>query len=294
VTRVVAIGGGHGTAVTIRAAKHYADDITAIVSVADDGGSSGRLREALGIPAPGDLRRCLVALADTDAAGGERNPLAQAFEHRFSANAGELEGHALGNLVIAGLADAMGNFPAALEEAARLLNITCGRVLPATVEAVVLKAEAEEGEVHGQVAVAQAGRIVHVSLVPPDPEPPREALKAIEQADQIVLGPGSLFTSVLAALAVPKLREAISASSARTVYVCNLRSSTETPRFDVAAHVDALLAHGVTPDVVLYDDLSMPVGTLDCDGRRAELSVDEMGSAHDPGKLARALADLVG
>jgi len=289
VTRVVAIGGGHGTAVTLRAARQYADDITAIVSVADDGGSSGRLRAALGIPAPGDLRRCLVALADT-----ADNPLAQAFEHRFQAGAGELEGHALGNLVIAGLADAIGDFPKALDEAARLLAIKQGRVLPATVGPVVLKADAEHGEVQGQVAVAQAGRIVHVSLIPPDPEPPAEALEAIAHADQIVLGPGSLFTSVLAALAVPKLKDAVCTATATTVYVCNLRSSTETARFDVAAHVDSLLAHGISPDVVLYDDLAIPAGIIDAEARYADLSADEIGSAHDPEKLAKALADLVG
>lgn len=288
-TRVVAIGGGHGTAVTISAARRYADDVTAVVSVADDGGSSGRLRAALGIPAPGDLRRCLVALADP-----ADNPLAQAFEHRFQQGAGELEGHALGNLVIAGLADAIGDFPLALQEAARLLGVRGGRVFPATLEPVVLRAEAEKGEVRGQVAVTQAGRIVHVSLVPPDPEPPAEALEAIELADQVVLGPGSLFTSVLAALAVPKLRTAVNAASATTVYVCNLRTSTETPRFDVAAHVDALLGHGVVPDVVLYDDVAMPSGRLDLDARMADLSIDEVGSAHDPEKLAKALADLVG
>lgn len=288
-TKVVAIGGGHGTAVTIQAARKYAHEVTAIVSVADDGGSSGRLRAALGIPAPGDLRRCLVALADP-----EDNPLAQAFEHRFQSGAGELEGHALGNLVIAGLADAIGDFPRALDEAARLLNITQGRVLPATIGPVVLKADAEQGEVQGQVAVAQAGRIVHLSLIPPDPDPPREAIEAIHAADQIILGPGSLFTSVLAALAVPKLREAIGTASAKTIYVCNLRTSTETPRFDVAAHVDALLAHGVSPDVVLYDDLAMPAGIIDAEACQADLSADEIGSAHDPDKLAKALADLVG
>ena len=288
--RVVAIGGGHGTAVTIAAARRYASEITAIVSVADDGGSSGRLREALGIPAPGDLRRCLVALSDGD------NPLARAFEHRFSATAGALEGHTVGNLVIAGLADALGSFTAALDEAARLIDAK-GRVLPATTEPVVLKAESESGEVRGQVAVAQAGRIVHVSLVPPDPTPPAEAIAAIERADQIVLGPGSLFTSVLAALAVPVLKAAVRASAAQTVYVCNLRSGTETAYFDVAAHVDALLAHGVEPDIVLYDDTAIPAGMLELPDRRvicADLAADEIGSAHDPVRLAKALADLVG
>ncbi|HEX7167625.1 MAG TPA: uridine diphosphate-N-acetylglucosamine-binding protein YvcK [Acidimicrobiales bacterium] len=284
--RVVALGGGHGTAVTLRAARRYASHVTAIVSVADDGGSSGRLRQALGIPPPGDLRRCLVALSD-DA------PLAKAFEHRFGADAGELQGHALGNLVIAGLADATGDFTAALAEAGRLLGIQ-GDVFPATVEPVVLKAAAEHGEVQGQVAVATAGRIVNLSLVPPDPAPPQAALDAIAAADQIVLGPGSLFTSVLAVAVVPAIRDAIAASAAPFVYVCNLRSSTETPRFDVAAHVDALLAHGVVPDLVLYDDRSIPVGVLDVPGKAVTLAIDEIASAHDPVQLAKALADLVG
>ena len=275
---------------TIRAARAYAADVTAIVSVADDGGSSGRLREAFGIPAPGDVRRCLVALADHD-----HQPFARAFEHRFS-GAGELDGHALGNLVIAALTETLGDFTLALDEAARLLGVEAGRVIPATREPVVLKAEAEHGVVHGQVAVAQAGRIVHVSLVPPDPEPPQAAVDAIAAADQVILGPGSLFTSVLAALAVPKLKQAIDASPATSIYVCNLRASTETPRFDVASHIDSLLAHGVTPDVVLYDDRAIPAGVLDpeIDARNVDLSVDEIGSAHDPAKLARALADLVG
>lgn len=288
-TRVVAIGGGHGTAVTIRAARQYASDVTAVVSVADDGGSSGRLRQALGIPAPGDLRRCLVALADPDG-----NPLAQAFEHRFGEGAGELEGHALGNLVIAGLADAIGSFPAALEEAARLLDVRCGRVVPATTEPVTLHAESERGQIQGQVAVAQAGRIVRVSVSPADATAPPEALDAVRRADQIVLGPGSLFTSVLAALAVDDLRNAVQESDGQVIYVCNLRASSETPKFDVAAHVDTLLAHQVTPDIVLYDDLAIPVGTLDVAGCVADLSIDEIGSAHDPAKLARALGDLVG
>jgi uncharacterized cofD-like protein len=283
--RVVALGGGHGTAVTLRAARQYAGDITAIVSVADDGGSSGRLRQMLGIPAPGDLRRCLVALSDDD------NPLATAFDHRFAA--GDLEGHALGNLLIAGLTDAMGSFTAALNETARLLG-AAGKVLPATTDAVVLKAVADAGEIHGQVAVQNAGRIAHVSLVPPDAEPPHEALAAIRDADQIVLGPGSLFTSVLAVVAVPMLRAAIEASAARVVYVANLRTSIETRGYDVAAHTEAVIAHGVTPDVVLYDPSTIEVGTLPIEGVAATLSRDEPALGHDVAALARALAALVG
>jgi uncharacterized cofD-like protein len=278
---VVALGGGHGTAITLSAARLYAGAITAIVSVADDGGSSGRLRQRLGIPAPGDLRRCLVALSDTDA-----NPLAAAFEHRFD------DGHALGNLVIAGLTASTGSFTAALDEAARLLAAR-GRVLPATTDAVVLKAVAACGEVHGQVNVARAGRIVNVGLVPADARPPQEALDAIAAADQLVLGPGSLFTSVLAVAAVAELRQAIAEASAPLVYLANLRPAEETQDFDVAAHVDALAAHGIHPDVVVADPAAIAIGHLDTPLVVADLT-DPTTGGHDPARLARTLADLLG
>lgn len=284
--RVVALGGGHGLAATLQAARRYAGDITAVVSVADDGGSSGRLRDALGIPAPGDIRRCLVALADPSSLW------AATFEHRF--DAGELDGHAVGNLVIAGLAAAAGgDFVAALDEAARLLD-AAGRVLPATTAPVVLKATAAAGEVEGQVRVAQIGRISGVGLVPPDPEPPQAVLQAIGAADQVVLGPGSLFTSVLAAAAVPAIRDALAAATACKVYVCNLRPQVpETAGYDVAAHVEALVAHGVDVDVTLCDARHMPVGLMRtaCVDRRL---ARPDGLAHDPVELAAALADLVG
>ena len=279
--RVVALGGGHGTAVTLQAARRYAGDLTAIVSVADDGGSSGRLRQALGIPAPGDLRRCLVALSDP-----ETNALAAAFEHRFD------DGHALGNLLIAGLTASTGSFIEALREAARLLGAE-GTVLPATVDPVVLKAVADCGEVEGQVNVASAGRITHVSIVPPDAAPPPEALEAIAAADQLLLGPGSLFTSVLAVVAVPAIRVALAEAAAPVVYLCNLRESSETQGFDVAAHLDTLVAHGLEPDVVLYDPAHMAKGGCDTACVAADLTRGD-GDGHDPAKLARALADLLG
>lgn len=285
-TKVVAIGGGHGLAATLKASRRYAGSITALVSVADDGGSSGRLRESTGIPAPGDLRKCLVALAEDEA----NNPLARAFEHRF--DAAELKGHALGNLVIAALTEATGDFVEALNETGRLLNIR-GRVLPATTTAVVLKAEAATGPVEGQVNVATAGRIAHVSLVPPDAHAPPEALAAIHQADQIVIGPGSLFTSVLAALVVPDIREALKHTRAKKVYVCNLRPQLpETAGYDVAAHVEALTAHGVDVDVVLCDTATMPRGDTAAETVVADLQGD--GPGHDPAKLAIALSNLVG
>ena len=271
-TKVVAIGGGHGLAASLQAIRRYADEVTAIVSVADDGGSSGRLREALGIPAPGDLRRCLVALAAPDSLW------ALVFEHRFEA--GELEGHALGNLVIAGLTNVTGDFTAALAEAGRLVN-AAGTVLPATTTPVVLKAEAASGEVEGQVNVQNTGRLSAVSLVPPDPPAPKAALEAIAAADQVVIGPGSLFTSVLAAVVVPDIRDALAQTDAQKVYVANLRPQIpDTAGYDVDAHVDALLAHGLDIDIVLASTAERPLTRPD-------------GLAHDPARLAEALRDLV-
>jgi uncharacterized cofD-like protein len=290
VTSVVALGGGHGLAASLRAVRRYADDISAIVSVADDGGSSGRLRAAYGIPPPGDLRRCLVALARTESLW------TQAFEHRF--DAGELEGHAFGNLVIAGLAAATGDFAAALAEAGRLLD-TVGQVVPATREPVVLKAvvQAPTGasSIQGQVAVAAAtSRIAGVSLVPADAEPPPAALEALARADQVVIGPGSLFTSVLAVVAVPAIREALAATPGKKVYVCNLREQLpETAGYAVADHVDALAAHGLDVDVVLYHPGALPVGRLAVPGIERPLARPD-GLGHDPSRLAAALADLVG
>jgi uncharacterized cofD-like protein len=264
--------------------RRYAGDITAVVSVADDGGSSGRLREALGIPAPGDIRRCLVALSEPGSLW------AQAFEHRFEG--GELHGHALGNLVIAGLTAAADDFTAALDEAGRALGAV-GRVLPATTTPVVLKADGDGGEVQGQVRVATTGRISNVGLVPPDAEAPADALAAIAAADQVVLGPGSLFTSILAVVAVPAIRAALASTAARKVYVCNLRPQVpETAGYDVAAHVDALTAHGVDVDVVLCDPAAMPLGMLTVPHVERPLARADSG-AHDPAALATALADLL-
>lgn len=284
-SRVVALGGGHGTAVTLRAARRYATDVTAVVSVADDGGSSGRLREQLDVVALGDLRKCLVALAE------EGSVLARAFEHRFSE--GDLAGHALGNLVLAGLVKAAGDLVAGIDAAASLLGAT-GRVLPATTEKVVLSAVGDRGEVNGQVAVSQAGRIRRVSLVPADAVPPRAALVALERADQIVVGPGSLFTSVLAAVAVGGIARAIAGSRAQRVYVCNLRPQVpETAGYDVAEHVGALRRHGVVVDVVLCDtSAGMAVGRTDARVVDRPLS-GRNGMVHDPARLAEALADLL-
>jgi uncharacterized cofD-like protein len=208
---VVAIGGGHGAAQTLRAAKRYAGEITAVISVADDGGSSGRLRQELGLPAPGDIRRCIGALLPDD------SPISAALEHRFSGPAGE-EGHAFGNLLIAALAETTGDFAGGVAMAARLVG-AAGRIFPATRGPVVLKGSGTNGEISGQARIKAAGGISRVEIVPGDAVPPAGAVEAIERADQVIIGPGSLYTSLLAATAVVPLREAIARTKAQVVYV---------------------------------------------------------------------------
>ena len=284
---VVALGGGHGLATTLEAARLYAGRLTAVVSVADDGGSSGRLREIAGIPAPGDLRRCLVALA------AEGSPWAPAFEYRFPAGSGDLEGHALGNLMIAGLANVTGNFGQALRLAADLLG-AIGRVVPATSVPVVLKAEVAGREVVGQVAVSETGgAITCVSIVPPDAPVPEEALEAIAGADQVVLGPGSLYTSVLAVAAVPGIRAALEARAGGRVYVCNLRPQwPETAGFTEADHLRAVRDHGVPVDVMVAGDGTGDAGEVEgIPVVRAPLARAD-GRGHDPARLASVLMGL--
>lgn len=278
---VVAVGGGHGTAVTLRAALRYASSVTGVVSVADDGGSTGRLRELLDVVALGDMRKCLVALAEPNSA------LAVAFERRFTR--GELAGHPLGNLILAGLVGSMDDIEAAVEEAARLLGAR-GRVLPATTSKVQLRSTGADGAVVGQVNVGAAGRIDRVSLVPADAPAPRAVTEAIAAADQVVIGPGSLFTSVLAAAAVRGVTDAIAATPAQRVYVCNLRDQRpETEGFSVADHVDALVRHGVPVDVVVADaDSAMALGDVGPTVVTAPLTA-RSPLVHDPERLSAAL-----
>ncbi len=288
---VVALGGGHGLAMTLRAVRGYAGEITAVASVADDGGSTGRLRRDFGVPAPGDLRKCLVALA------GDAPVWPEAFEHRFSA--GELEGHPLGNLMIVGLTETLGDFCQALDEAGRLLGAV-GRVLPATTEPVVLKADIEGEDVEGQVAVQNsAGRIRRVGLIPNDAAACPDALAAIGAADQIVLAPGSLYTSLLPVICVPELRDALEQAAAPVIQVCNLRSQVpETNGLDASDHLRAVVEHGGRVDRFLYEEGG--ILAADTDAMR-ELGVEPVagqvarpdGLAHDPLKLAEALQALL-
>jgi uncharacterized cofD-like protein len=282
---VVAIGGGHGTAVTLKAARRYAGTLTGVVSVADDGGSSGRLRELLNVVALGDIRKCLVALADEDSA------LAAAFERRY--DEGELAGHALGNLILLGLVDATGDLVQGVREAAVLLGAH-GDVLPATAEPVVLKAESAQGTVAGQVAVMGTGDLWAVSLVPEDAQPPPLAVERILQADQVIIGPGSLFTSVLAAVSVQGIAEAVASTKAQVVYVCNLRPQVpETAGYDVGAHVAALARHNVTVDVVVCDSIQgMAIGATEVPVRDVPLT-GENDLVHSPARLAQTLAGLL-
>lgn len=305
---VVALGGGHGLSVTLRAARSYAGQVTAVVSVADDGGSSGRLRRAVDIdlPAPGDVRRCLVALADPDSLW------ARAFEYRFPetgtqpgghndgaaperpSNHESLGGHALGNLILAGLADVGGDFVAAVDAAARILN-AAGRVLPATAVPVVLKGRVDGREVLGQSRLGSAGgRIETLSFEPPDAPAPRGVVEAIEQADQVVLGPGSLFTSVLATCAVPDVRAALEARTMGRVYVCNLCPEPgETDGMSAGDHLQALRRHGVPVDVVVVDGTTSPPADIGARVIRADMRRPD-GLAHDPARLATVLARLSG
>jgi uncharacterized cofD-like protein len=262
------------------------DDVVAIVSVADDGGSSGRLRSTDALPAPGDLRKAVAALA------APGSPLAAALEHRFEG--GELEGHAFGNLLITALGAIAADPVAGLDEVVRLTGGT-GRVVPATVDGVVLVATTRSGtEVVGQVNVMATPDLATVRLDPVDPEVPKAAIEAVEQADLLVLGPGSLFTSVLAAVVAPDLLDAVSSARAPLVYVCNLHPQAgESEGLSVADHVAVLHGHGIRPDVVLYDpdEIGLAEGVA---GAVAERLTAPNGAAHDPLLLAAAIDRLIG
>jgi len=292
---VVAIGGGHGLAVTLQAAARYAGALTAVVSVADDGGSSGRLRRDLDVVPPGDLRKCLLATASPDGVW------TRVFAHRFEG--GELGGHALGNLVLVGLAETLGDLGAALDEAGALLDARA-RVRPATTERVVLKAQVSDQdmrrEVEGQVAVMETrADIRRVELVPSDVPADPVAIDAISGADQVVLAPGSLFTSLLPALMVPGIRDAVCMAAGQVVQVGNLAPQIpETEGLDGVDHLRAVLEHGARVDVLV----SAEDGLLDV----ADASVEALGVrcvrrrlsvpgtlAHDPAELAEMLAHLL-
>ena len=282
--RVVAIGGGHGLAASLAALRTVSDEVTAVVSMADDGGSTGRLRDELQVPAVGDLRKACVALAAPDSL------LAAAMTRRFEA--GDLAGHAFGNLLIAALAEECGDLVGALDEI-RLLTSGVGRVLPVASEQLVLCATTMSGvRLVGQVRIMGTEGLDHVGFEPSDPDVPKETLAALDDAELIVLGPGSLFTSILAAASVPAVDERLAAATVPVVYVCNLHPQVgETAGYGVADHVAALSRHRIRPTVVLYDPSTIG-GAEGVPGAVPADLVRENGLAHDPLKLAEALGAL--
>jgi uncharacterized cofD-like protein len=308
--KAVALGGGHGLYATLLALRAITEDVTAVVTVADDGGSSGRLRRELGVLPPGDLRMALAALAADDGGGARWR---QVFQHRFGGT-GALAGHAVGNLVMAGLLEVLGDPVAMLDEVCGLLGVT-GRVLPMTAEPLDIEADVAglDGapdtlrRIRGQVAVATTpGRVHRVWLRPARPQACAEAVRAVGEADLVVLGPGSWFTSVLPHLLVPDLATALATTVARRVLVLNLAPQPgETAGFSPEQHVTVLCDHappGFTVHAVLADVGTVPVparlhrcavalgGHAYLDRVAAEGSTDR----HDPVALAAALRRILG
>ena len=300
--RVVVVGGGTGLSTLLRGLKKYSDNITAIVTVADDGGSSGRLRRELGVLPPGDFRQCIAALADAE-------PLmTDLFQYRFDQGTG-LNGHSFGNLFIVAMAGVTGNFERALRESSRVLAVR-GQILPSTLENVTLCAELDDASlVEGESQIPHGpAPIKRVYLRPPDAVAYPEALTAIAEADLVILGPGSLYTSIMPNLLVEGIAGAIRATKATRVYVCNVASQPgETDCYDLSRHVRALEEHvgrGLF-QYVLANDHFVPlpqewhVNAIELDpgamGRpdvrvvTADVISEQRPTRHDPDKLAAAL-----
>ncbi len=307
--RVVALGGGHGLAATLSALRRVTDDITAVVTVADNGGSSGRLREEFGTPPPGDLRMALAALCGDDTWG---RTWERVIQHRFGGS-GDLAGHSLGNLLITALWEETGDIVTGLEWMAALLEAQ-GRVLPCTTVPLTIQARVRGHDparpddvtiVRGQAEVATTpGFVEELSVDPPHPPACAEALLAIAEADAIVLGPGSWFTSVITHLVIPEIAEAIAASDALRVVVLNLNPQVgETSGFAAHTYLEVLRDYVPQVDVVIadrrhVDDLEL----LEAHARNLGAHVvlaDVAGTGrrgagqHDPQRLAVAFDSLV-
>jgi uncharacterized cofD-like protein len=286
--RVVAIGGGRGLSVTLRATAPWAASVTGVVSTADDGGSTGRLRESWDVPALGDVRRCLAALVDDDVVWG------RVLERRF--DAGELDGHAVGNLLLLALTEELGDLQSASDAVARMagIDLSRARVVPVTDDAVVLHARASDGRmIEGQVAVDATKGIEEVWVAPTATAASPVAVEAIGAADLVVLGPGSLYTSVLATAVVGDLRKALVDTAARVVLVANLVSEqVDREGCQVSDHLSVLGRHGIHPDLVLVHGDGLPLGRPDIDVVTADL-VGANGQEHDPAALGAALRALL-
>ncbi|PNZ71131.1 YvcK family protein [Staphylococcus croceilyticus] len=235
--KVVLIGGGTGLSVLARGLREYPIDITAIVTVADDGGSTGKIRNEMDIPAPGDIRNVIAALSDAEPI------LEELFQYRFEEH--QIEGHSLGNLLLAALTNIKNDFGHAVKELSKILNIK-GKVIPSTNTNVMLNAVLEDGEiVKGESKIPQKNKkIERVYLEPPNVEPMEEAIEALDEADLIVLGPGSLYTSVISNLCVKGMSDAILSSKAPKLYIANIMTQPgETNNYDVLDHINAIHDH---------------------------------------------------
>ncbi|TDX45283.1 gluconeogenesis factor YvcK family protein [Orenia marismortui] len=309
--KIVVVGGGTGLSTMLRGIKKFTNNITAIVTVADDGGSSGALRDELGILPPGDIRNCLVALADTE-------PLMEKlFQYRFS-DGEDLKGHSFGNLFIATMTEVLGDFDKAVKESSKVLAIK-GQVLPSTLEDVRLSARLKSGElIKGESQIPKVeGKIEEVFINPENSKPLPEALTALKEADAIILGPGSLYTSLLPNLLVKELSKAIKSSEALKLYICNVMTQFgETDDYTVSDHVQTLYDH-VGDDIIDYvlvnneevdSDLlfkyakegAKPV-EIDWD-KLEELDIEVIEESlinqsdlvrHNPDKLAKVIIDLI-
>ena len=307
---VVALGGGHGLSASLRALRRVTSRLTAVVTVADDGGSSGRLREEFGVLPPGDLRMALAALCEDDDWG---RTWAQVLQHRYRTE-GSMHGHAAGNLLLVALWELLGDPVEGLDWVGRLLGAS-GRVLPMALEPLTLVADvsgldpsdpAAPQEVRGQVAVATTrGQVQGVRLEPARPAACPEALQAVRAADWVVLGPGSLFSSLIPHLLVPELATALAQTPARRVFVLNLAAqSGETEGFSPETHLEVLAAHApdLPLDVVLADQAHVPdIAGLRrvAEGLGADLMVEDIAERsglprHDPVRLAAAFGRVFG
>jgi len=307
--RIVVIGGGHGLAVMIRGLKKFTNNITAIVTVADDGGSSGKFRASFGILPPGDIRNCLSAMSS------DEDMLTQLFKYRFPNSSSGLDGHSFGNLFISALTDITGSFEEAVAESGRVLSVS-GRVLPATLHNVELVADVRLPHMSSEIRVAgeskipeSNGRVRRVWLEPNAPPAFPQAIHAILSADVIVIGPGSLYTSLLPNLLVPDLADAIRSSRALKLYICNVATQVgETEGFSCNDHIRAIEDHAGRSlfDIVLVNnkcDIQLPDGIewIDIDedlnayyAVYSENLVDPaMPWRHDGEVLSRVIIDLL-
>ncbi len=307
--RIVVIGGGHGQATVLRGLKDYTANLTAVVTVADDGGSSGRLRREVGILPPGDFRNCIAALAN------DESLVTRLFQYRF-ADGNDLRGHSFGNLFITAMAGITGSFESAIQESSQVLAVN-GHVLPSTLEAVTLCADIARMDetvvrVYGESEIpAGGGRILRVMLEPSTPSAYPGVIHAVLSADLVVIGPGSLYTSILPNLLVPEIAEALRVTEALKAYVCNITIQPgETDGYTAQAHLDALERH-LGPNVidVVLANTQEPAGVSGDDKlqwvqadivpnvhlrvRTADLIDATLDGHHDSRKLADALLDLL-